>query len=96
MFFASLASSLTQSLSQEILLSPRKSQTPSTILCSRMMSIQRATLNVGLLVMEFKLIGFYFKVVSNFSKDTDIRFNIVNLYKSKSLYQQGMRILCLD
>lgn len=34
--------------------------------------------------------------MSKFTRDVDVRFNIINLYKSKSLYQQGMRILCLD
>jgi hypothetical protein len=40
--------------------------------------------------------GFYFKVTSNLTQTIDVRFNIVNLLKSKSLYQQGMRILYLD
>lgn len=32
-------------------------------------------------------IGYYFKVTSNFNKDIEVKFNIINLYKSKSLYQ---------
>ena len=31
-------------------------------------------------------LGFYFKVVSNFTRDTEVKFNILNLYKAKSLY----------
>jgi len=31
-------------------------------------------------------LGYYFKVISNFNKDTEVKFNILNLYKSKSLY----------
>ena len=29
---------------------------------------------------------FYFKVKSNFEKKTEVRFNLINLYKPKSLY----------
>ena len=39
---------------------------------------------------------FFFKVKSNFKKKTKIKFNIINLYKPKSLYQNGLRILTLD
>lgn len=41
-------------------------------------------------------IGFYFKVLSNFSVQTEVKFNILNLCKAKSLYQYGMKILVLD
>jgi hypothetical protein len=39
---------------------------------------------------------FYFKVKSNFPKKTAVKINLINLYKAKSLYQYGMRVLCLD
>ena len=39
---------------------------------------------------------FYFKVKSNFNQKTTVRMNLVNLYKAKSLYQSGLRILVLD
>jgi len=39
---------------------------------------------------------FYFRVKSNFNKKTTVKFNILNLYKPKSLFQYGMRILTLD
>ena len=35
-------------------------------------------------------------MTSNFSKQTEVKFNILNLCKSKSLYQYGMKILFLD
>eukprot|EP00347_Sterkiella_histriomuscorum_P008119 403346302 len=34
--------------------------------------------------------------VSNFSVQTEVKFNILNLCKAKSLYQYGMKILVLD
>ena len=39
---------------------------------------------------------FYFKVKSNFKKPTSVKINLINLYKSKSLYQYGMQVLQLD
>ena len=39
---------------------------------------------------------FYFKVKSNFEKKTKVKFNIVNLYKSRSLFQNGLRLCTLD
>ena len=36
------------------------------------------------------------KVKSRFEKKTTVKFNIINLYKPKSLYQYGMKILVLD
>jgi hypothetical protein len=39
---------------------------------------------------------FYFKVKSNFKTKTIVRLNLVNLYKAKSMYQYGMRVLALD
>jgi hypothetical protein len=39
---------------------------------------------------------FYFKVKSRFSKRTPVKFNLINLYKPKSLYQYGMRVLTLN
>lgn len=39
---------------------------------------------------------FYFKVKSNFAKKTDVKLNLINLYKHKSLYQYGLKILALD
>ena len=39
---------------------------------------------------------FYFKVKSTFSKRTSVKLNLVNLYKHKSLYQAGLRVLVLD
>jgi len=39
---------------------------------------------------------FYFRVKSNFKRNTTVKFNIINLYKPKSLYQYGMRVLTLD
>jgi hypothetical protein len=39
---------------------------------------------------------FYFKVKSSFKKKTKIKFNIINLYKGKSLYQAGLRLCTLD
>ena len=38
---------------------------------------------------------FYFKVKSSFKKKTAIKFNIINLYKNRSLYQFGLKILVL-
>ena len=39
---------------------------------------------------------FYFKVKGTFKKKTSIKFNLINLYKHKSLYQYGMKVLTLD
>lgn len=39
---------------------------------------------------------FYFKVKGVFKKKTSIKFNLINLYKHKSLYQYGMKVLTLD
>lgn len=44
---------------------------------------------------------YYFKVVARFDEDTlpaqrTIRFDILNLQKRESLYNQGMRVLVLD
>ena len=39
---------------------------------------------------------FYFKVKGHFKKKTTVKFNLVNMYKSKSLYQYGMKVLTLD
>ena len=39
---------------------------------------------------------FYFKVKSNFLKKTKVKMNLINLYKSKSLYQTGMKVCVLD
>lgn len=39
---------------------------------------------------------YYFKVRTNFTHTTRIKFNLVNMYKPKSLYQQGLRVLVLD
>ena len=39
---------------------------------------------------------FFFKVKSNFSKKTKVKFNLLNLYKPKSLFQFGMKVLTLD
>lgn len=39
---------------------------------------------------------FYFKVKSNFQTKTEVKFNLINLYKHKSLYQYGLKILVLD
>jgi hypothetical protein len=39
---------------------------------------------------------FYFKVKGVFKKKTNVKFNLINLYKHKSLYQYGMKILSLD
>jgi len=35
-------------------------------------------------------------VKSRFEKKTTVKFNIINLYKPKSLYQYGMKVLSLD
>ena len=39
---------------------------------------------------------FYFKVKTNFAKKTTVKFNLLNLYKPKSLFQYGMKVLTLD
>lgn len=39
---------------------------------------------------------FYFKVKSNFTHDTVVDINLINLYKAKSLYQMGLRVCYLD
>ena len=39
---------------------------------------------------------FYFKVKASFKKATTVRFHIVNLYKGKSLYEEGLKVLVLD
>lgn len=39
---------------------------------------------------------FYFKVKSNFLRKTKVKINLINLYKSKSLYQTGMKVCVLD
>lgn len=39
---------------------------------------------------------FYFKVKGTFKKKMNVKFNIINLYKHKSLYQYGMKVLTLD
>lgn len=39
---------------------------------------------------------YFFKVKAKFDKPTKVKFNIVNLYKPKSLYQQGLKVLSLD
>ena len=39
---------------------------------------------------------FFFKVKANLSRKRNIKFNLLNLYKPKSLYQYGMRVLTLD
>jgi len=44
---------------------------------------------------------FYFKIVSKFSTEDSVarrtvKFDILNLQKKRSLYEQGMRILVLD
>ena len=39
---------------------------------------------------------FYFKVKANYTRPTTVRFHIVNLYKGKSLYEEGLRVLVLD
>ena len=39
---------------------------------------------------------FYFKVKCNLKKKQIIKFNLLNLYKQKSLYQYGMKVCTLD
>ena len=39
---------------------------------------------------------FYFKVKTNFKEKTIVRFNILNLMKSRSLYEEGLKVLVLD
>ena len=39
---------------------------------------------------------FYFKCKSCFKKKTSVKINLLNLYKPKSLFQYGMRVLTLD
>jgi|LauGreDrversion4_2_1035121.scaffolds.fasta_scaffold18177_4 hypothetical protein len=51
-----------------------------------MISTPKDIPNVSHSLLLNDYIGFYFKVISNFTKDVEVRFNILNLYKSKSLY----------
>ena len=39
---------------------------------------------------------FFFKVKSCFKRATTVKFNLINLYKPKSLYQYGMKVLTLN
>lgn len=39
---------------------------------------------------------FFFRVKSNFKKKTPVTFNLINLYKPKSLYQMGMKVNVLN
>ena len=39
---------------------------------------------------------FYFKVKTKFNAKTTVRFNILNLVKPKSLYEEGLKVLVLD